>query len=85
MVAEIIIYSTLMCPYCVQAKQLLEHKGAEYQEIRIDENPDKVSEMINKSGGRRTVPQIFINGTHVGGFDDLKALNDQGKLDPMLK
>lgn len=85
MVTEIIIYSTLMCPYCVQAKQLLDHKGAEYKEIRVDQEPDKMAEMLSKSGGRRTVPQIFIGGSHVGGFDDLKALNEQGKLDIMLK
>lgn len=85
MVAEVIIYSTLMCPYCVQAKQLLDSKGATYQEIRIDQDRDKMSEMINLSGGRRSVPQIFIDGVHVGGFDDLSALNVKGQLDVMLE
>ena len=83
--AEIIIYSTLVCPYCNNAKALLDEKGAPYTEVRIDENPEKAAEMVQKSSGRRTVPQIFIGDYHVGGFDDLKLLNDDGKLDDMLK
>lgn len=85
MIASIIIYSTLTCPYCVNAKALLERKGAEYKEIYVDKEPDKLDEMISKSDGRRTVPQIFINGKHIGGFDDLKRLNESGKLDALLK
>ncbi|MBT4963012.1 MAG: glutaredoxin 3 [Francisellaceae bacterium] len=85
MVAEIIIYSTLVCPYCTQAKRLFDYKGVGYTEIRIDKEPTKVAEMVKKSGGRRSVPQIFIGDTHIGGFDDLKALNDMGKLDEILK
>lgn len=78
--ANITVYSTAMCPYCVQAKKLLEQKGLSYTEVRIDQDPAKREEMVEKSQ-RRTVPQIFINDEHVGGFDDLKAWNQQGKLD----
>lgn len=82
--ASVIIYSTLTCPYCVNAKALLTSKGVSYQEILVDADPSKRTEMLAKSNGRRTVPQIFINEQHIGGFDDLKALNDSGKLDPLL-
>lgn len=80
----IIIYSTNTCPFCDRAKDLLDSKGATYKEIKIDEDPSKRDEMLERSGGRRTVPQIFINGKHIGGFDDLKALNDKGELDKLL-
>lgn len=81
--AEVIIYTTKTCPYCVKAKMLLQKKGASYQEI--DASDDKVREdMIQKAGGRRTVPQIFINGKHVGGSDDLYELESKGELDAML-
>ena len=82
--ASVIIYSTNTCPYCDRAKDLLNSKGATYQEIKIDEDPAKRDEMLAKSDGRRTVPQIFINDTHVGGFDDLAALNEKGELDKLL-
>jgi glutaredoxin 3 len=82
--ANIIIYSTVVCPYCIKAKQLLESKGVQYKEILIDKEANKRDEMLSLSNGRRTVPQIFINGQHIGGFDDLKALNDRGGLDPLL-
>ena len=81
--ANIIIYSSENCPYCVRAKQLLQQKGANYTEIRVDLDDAKREEMMARSG-RRTVPQIFINEQHIGGFDDLAALNSAGKLDPML-
>ncbi|KTD48629.1 glutaredoxin [Legionella rubrilucens] len=81
---SIVIYSTGYCPYCSRAKQLLDSKGVRYDEIRVDENPALRDEMIHKSG-RRTVPQIFINGQHVGGCDDLYALEQQGRLDKLLK
>lgn len=84
MALDIIIYSTMMCPFCVRAKQLLDSKGVVYQEIRIDEDMAKREEMLEKSGGRKTVPQIFINGNHVGGFDDLRVLNEQGELDKII-
>ncbi|CDZ76879.1 Glutaredoxin-3 [Legionella massiliensis] len=80
----VIMYSTGYCPYCTRARQLLERKGVEYTDIRIDENPDKRAEMIAKSN-RHTVPQIFINGQHIGGCDDMYALEDQGQLDQLLQ
>jgi len=79
----ITIYTTSYCPYCVRAKYLLTRKGAAYNEVNAED--DAVSDaMIIKAGGRRTVPQIFIGVTHVGGFDDLHALDKAGKLDAML-
>lgn len=82
--ASVIIYSTAYCPYCVRARQLLETKGVNYTEIRIDEQPEKREEMIAKSG-RTSVPQIFINGHHIGGCDDMYALESQGQLDKFLQ
>ena len=81
---EVIIYSSDNCGYCQMAKQLLASKGADYTEIRVDIDVDQRQIMMDKSG-QRTVPQIFINDQHVGGFDDLKALEDAGKLDSLLK
>jgi glutaredoxin 3 len=78
------VYSTLFCPYCVMAKRLLDTKGVRYEEIRVDEDPTLREEMMRTSG-RRTVPQIFVGDTHVGGFDDLSALERAGKLDPLLR
>lgn len=82
--ASVIIYSTLTCPYCNNAKALLDSKGVKYQDIRVDNDPAKKEEMIMKSDGRRTVPQIFIDGQHVGGFDDLQKLQSSGNLDKLL-
>ncbi len=82
---DIVIYTTPFCPYCSAAKALLRQKGAAYDEIDVSMSPDRRQEMVERAGGRRTVPQIFIGGTHVGGSDDLHALDRQGKLDPMLK
>lgn len=81
---EIVIYTTKVCPYCIRAKNLLNNKGAEFKEIRLDQNPDLIDDVIQKSGGRRTVPQIFIGNHHVGGCDELYALDREGKLDAML-
>jgi len=81
---KIIIYSKDPCPYCVRAKNLLRRKGVEFTEIKITSDEIK-SEMIIKSGGRMTVPQIFINEKHIGGCDDLHALDAAGKLDELLK
>jgi len=81
---EVIIYSTAICPYCDRAKALLQSKGVHYVEIKVDNNPALRDEMTQKAGGRRTVPQIFIGGQHVGGCDDIHALDAQGKLDPLL-
>lgn len=78
------IYTTGVCPYCNMAKNLLKQKGiSEWEEIRIDLNPEQRIDMMNKTG-RRTVPQIFIGQTHIGGFDDLNALNKKGDLDSLL-
>lgn len=78
------VYSTLFCPYCVMAKRLLSGKGVNFEEIRVDEDQARREEMMRISG-RRTVPQIFVGETHVGGFDDLSALDRAGKLDPLLR
>lgn len=77
------VYSSHFCPYCVMAKRLLETKGVRFEEIRVDEDPSRREEMTRITG-RRTVPQIFVGDTHVGGFDDLSALDRAGKLDPLL-
>ncbi len=82
--AEVVIYTTSMCPYCYRAKALLTKKGVTFTEIDVGMDPDKRQEMIQRANGRRTVPQIFINDQHVGGSDDLHALDAQGKLDPLL-
>ncbi len=81
---EIVVYSKEVCPYCVKAKNLLNRKGAVFKEIKITDDVTK-EEMIKKSGGRMTVPQIFIGDFHVGGCDDLYALDAAGKLDELLK
>ena len=78
------VYATGWCPYCSRARQLLQAKGVEIEEIDVDARPGAREEMIARSG-RRTVPQIFINQTHIGGCDDLLALDDRGGLDPLLQ
>lgn len=78
------IYTTPTCGYCAAAKRLLKSKGAEFTEMDVSADPDLRAKMMDRAGGRRTVPQIFIAGAHVGGCDDLYALDDAGKLDPML-
>ena len=82
--AHIEIYSTAICPYCVAAKSYLTGKGQTYTEIRVDLDPARREEMLERSNMRRTVPQIFIDGKHVGGFDDLVALDRAGGLEPLL-
>lgn len=83
--ADITIYTKDYCPYCVKAKNLLKRKGQEgIKEIDITHDEALQKEMIEKSGGRKTVPQIFINGAHVGGCDDLHTLDAAGKLDSLL-
>ena len=81
--AKVIVYSSANCSYCTRAKQLLESKGIEYQEIRVDVDPQAREKMMEQSG-RRTVPQIFINDQSIGGYDDLYALDKAGKLDALL-
>jgi glutaredoxin 3 len=78
------IYSTMFCPYCARAKSLLSKKGVKFETIDIIEEPDRRAEMIQRANGRTTVPQIFIDGEHVGGSDDLAALDRAGKLDAKL-
>ncbi|PXV58543.1 glutaredoxin 3 [Dyella jiangningensis] len=82
---KIEVYSTAVCPYCVSAKNLLKSKGLEWTEVRIDTDPSQRELMLARSGGRRTVPQIFINDHHVGGFDDLVAADRSGKLAELLE
>lgn len=85
MTARVLMYSTAVCPYCNMAERLLKSKGVEdIEKIRIDLDPDQRALMMEKTG-RRTVPQIYIGDTHVGGFDDLSALDRAGKLDPLLQ
>jgi glutaredoxin 3 len=74
------MFTTAVCPYCVAAKNLLKQKGFDYTEIRIDTDPLRRDEMLSRTGGRRSVPQIFVNGVHVGGFEDLVAADRSGKL-----
>ena len=82
--AKIEIYTKAFCPYCSRAKALLDGKSAEYEEFDITMGGPKRAEMIQRAGGRSTVPQIFIDGKHIGGSDDLSALERQGGLDPLL-
>jgi glutaredoxin 3 len=74
------MYTTAICPYCVAAKNLLKQRGLDYTEIRVDTDPARRDEMLARTGGRRTVPQIFVNGVMVGGFDDLVTADRSGKL-----
>lgn len=82
---EIVVYTSAYCPYCIMAKELLESKNAPYKELRVDEKPEYVEEAMTRSGGRKTVPQIFIGDTHVGGYDELYALDQEEKLDSLLE
>ena len=82
---EIIVYSKSYCPYCQAAKALLTQKGATFTEIDLTTDPEGQREMAKKANGRSTVPQIFIDGEHIGGCDDLHALDAKGGLDPLLK
>lgn len=82
--AQIEIYTKAFCPYCARAKALLRRKGADFAETDISMNPGARDMMMQRSGGRSTVPQIFIGGQHIGGSDDLSALDARGGLDPLL-
>jgi glutaredoxin 3 len=83
--AKVEIYTTMLCPYCYRAKKLLSERGADFTEIDVMMDQKLRKEMVARANGRRTVPQIFINGTHVGGSDELHALDAAGKLQPMLE
>jgi glutaredoxin 3 len=78
------IYTKFLCPYCARAKRLLGDKGAEFEEYDITTGGEKRTEMLQRANGRSTVPQIFIDGRHIGGSDDLAALEREGQLDPLL-
>lgn len=82
---KIDIYTKFLCPYCTRAKALLSKKGADFNEIDISMGGEKRQEMLSRAGGRSTVPQIFIGETHVGGSDDLAALDRDGRLDTLLQ
>ena len=82
--AKVEVYTTTFCPFCARAKSLLKGKGVPFIEIDVTEDAELRQKMVDLSGGRRTVPEIFINDKIVGGYDELKALDDAGELDPML-
>ena len=84
MAAEVEMYTTMFCPYCTRARTLLQRKDAAFTEIDIIEEPARRAEMIRRAGGRSSVPQIFINGEHIGGSDELAALDRAGELDSRL-
>jgi len=84
MTANVEIYTWSTCPFCIRAKALLNKKGVDFTEYCIDGDETARAAMADRANGRRSLPQIFINGVHVGGCDDLHALDRQGKLDPML-
>jgi glutaredoxin 3 len=83
--AHIEIFSTFLCPFCYRAKKLLESKGVEYEEIDVMLKPARRAEMTSRSGGRTSVPQIFVDGRHIGDCDEIHALEAAGKLTPMLE
>lgn len=82
--AKVEIYTTQFCPFCVRAKSLLKKKGIEFEEIDVGDDPELREEMVERAGGRRTVPEIFINGRIIGGYDELKTLDDAKRLDSLL-
>ncbi|WP_101066813.1 glutaredoxin 3 [Roseovarius salinarum] len=82
---QVEIYTSPFCGFCIAAKRLLKKKGVSFEEINVLTNPARKPEMIERAGGKRTVPQIFVGGRHVGGCDELYALDRSGKLDPLLE
>ncbi len=82
--ASVTLYTSPLCGYCHAAKRLLDRKGIAFTEIDVSAAPERRAEMVQRSGGGRTVPQIFIGDTHIGGFDDMNALDRAGRLDPLL-
>ena len=85
MSAKVLMYCTAACPFCQSAERLLMAKGVPIDKVRVDLEPERRAEMTRKAGGRRTVPQIWIGGRHVGGCDDLYELDRRGELDSLLK
>ena len=82
--ADVVLYTKPGCPYCMAAMGLLARKGVDFTEIVASNDPEKKAEMIQKSGGKATFPQIFVNGKHIGGSDDMHALDRRGQLDALL-
>ena len=82
--AHVVVYSGPFCPFCTKAKALLDRKGVDYDEYNVREDEAKLQEMLEKSNGKKTIPQIFIDDRHIGGCDDLYALDGAGKLDALL-
>ncbi len=82
--AKVEIYTTMWCGYCARARSLLNRKGVAFAEFDVEADSAKRSEMVQRAGGRTSVPQVFIDGVHVGGCDDVVALDHAGKLDPLL-
>lgn len=85
MAAKVEIYTWSTCPFCIRAKALLDKKGVEYTEYCLDGDEAGRAEMAERANGRRSVPQVFVNDQHIGGCDDIYALNARGKLDPLLQ
>ncbi len=83
-VAKVQVFTTTYCPHCVAAKALLRSKGVEFEETDVTGDPELRQRMVELSGGRRTVPQIFIDGAAIGGYEELRALDDEGRLDGLL-
>jgi glutaredoxin 3 len=83
-VAKVEVYSTVYCPFCIRAKALLTGKGVEFDEIDVTDDLEAREKMVELAGGRRTVPEIFINGRIIGGYDELRALEIRGELDALL-
>jgi glutaredoxin 3 len=83
-VAKVEVYTTTYCPFCVGAKALLDRKGVPFEEIDVTEDPALREKMVKRAGGRRTVPEIFIDGRIIGGYDELRALDASGELDTLL-
>ena len=83
--ARVTIYSSPFCPYCYMAKKLLSGKGVSFEEVDVMMHPRRKTEMVQRAGGRTSVPQVFVGDHHVGGYDDLAALDQSGKLDPLLQ
>jgi glutaredoxin 3 len=83
--AEVTIYTTVYCPYCTAARALLEDKGVDFTDVDVTGRPDERRQLVQRSGGRTTVPQIFIDGVSIGGYDELAELDREGRLDAMLR
>ena len=81
---NVIVYGTSSCPYCVRARMMLDKKGINYEYISLDQTPERRSEMLTRANGQTSVPQIFIDERHIGGFDDMAELDIDDELDPLL-